>query len=344
MPNARLSFPRQTDLDSIFGFIRELDYYTEHDRLIIDFHQTPFCSPFTMLLIGSKIAFIRERCPNLQVIFNGWEHCGYLAHMGFFQLCGFEHGKDVGEAPGSERYIPISLLREAELIENTTDQYEEMQDLLQRSVDRSANVLTQGLSSNKDMFDAISYSLREVFRICFEHGETSSLYFCAQYWPKSNKVEFAVADYGVGIRRGLGRNPNFRFQSDKEALEYSLLPSVSGRTHEPRRSENWFNSGYGLYMINRLARNGGSFVICSGNSAICLTPRSKQNYITSFSGTILRVNLHVSQIGSVQERLRQFKVEGAEIAAKIKGSGNRPPSAMSLLLRRDYSQGRSSGR
>lgn len=336
MPNARIAFPEKTDLATLMSFAKELDYYSQHDRLIIDMPNKVFCGPFAMLLLGAKIRYLKEKCKNLNVIFNNWDSLPYLSHMGFYDMCGFDHGNAIGQAPGNSRYLPITRLRSEDLVEKPTDQYEEMQDLLQRSVDRIALVLAHDPYENRDLYDVLGYALREVLRNSFEHGETNQVYYCAQYWPTSNKVEFAACDFGVGVRRGLSRNPNFRFDSDKNALECSLLPSVSGRTHEPRRSSNWFNSGYGLYMTNRLARNGGNFVICSGNSAICMTPKTKANYVTSFPGTILRVNLNVGQIGSVQERLAEFREEGKEIAAKIKGSGNRPPSAMSLLLRRDY--------
>ncbi len=334
---SRIEFPQNTSLQSVFRFAIELDYYCDHDRLIIDLPPKFFCNPFTMLFLGAKIKQLRERNRNLKVIFNGWEPHTYLSHMGFFSLCGFEHGNQMGQAAGNSRYLPITRLSQCELEETPQDRYEEMQDLLQRSVDRISEVLAHDLSENKDLYDVLTYALREVFRNAFEHGDTDNLYYCAQYWPNSNKVEFAVADFGIGIREGLGRNPNFRLRTDKEALEYSLLPSVSGRTHEPRRSSNWFNSGYGLYMTSRLARNGGNFVVCSGDSAICLTPKTKNNFVTSFPGTILRVSLNIGQIGSVQTRLSEFREEGGKIAAEIKGSGNRPPSAMSLLLRRDYS-------
>jgi hypothetical protein len=134
----------------------------------------------------------------------------------------------------------------------------------------------------------------------------------------------------------LGTNPNFRFDNDKEAIEASLLPGVSGKTHLPRRSDTWFNSGYGLYMTNRLARHGGNFVLASGRKAIMLTRATKTNFDTSFPGTALRLNFDVAKIGSVKARLAEFRQDAATIAAQIKGSGNRPPSAMSLLLRRDY--------
>ena len=89
-------------------------------------------------------------------------------------------------------------------------------------------------------------------------------------------------------------------------------------------------------MTNRLARNGGNFLLASGKTAVHLSRKTKGNYETSFPGTALRFNLDVNEIGSVQERLAQFRKEGAEMAKTISGTGNRPPSAMSLLLRRDY--------
>lgn len=339
MPNARVDFPISMALPELFHFVRELDFYSQHDRVIIELPERIFMPPFAQVLLASKIKYMRQRCPDLSIIFNGWENYGYLSHMGFFDMCGFEHGRKVGEAAGSTNYLPITEVHRASFYETKLDEYEELPDLIQRHVDRISEILARDRSANTNMFDILSYSIREMFRNVFEHGETDRLYFCAQYWPRSNKVEFAVSDFGVGIRQALGNNPNFRFKTDKEALEYSLLPSVSGRTHEPRRSENWFNSGYGLYMTNRLARNGGNFVIASGSDAIHLSRRSKHNYLTSFPGTAIRVNLNVDEIGAVQARLEEFRKEGFEIASKITGSGNRPPSAMSLLLRRDYQTG-----
>jgi hypothetical protein len=89
-------------------------------------------------------------------------------------------------------------------------------------------------------------------------------------------------------------------------------------------------------MTNRLARNGGNFVLASGVMAVHLSRKTKHNYQTSFLGTALRFNLDVAEIGNVQVRLQEFRIEGAKIARTIAGAGNRPPSAMSLLLRRDY--------
>jgi hypothetical protein len=340
MHQATICLPAQMDLSTILGFARDLDYYAMHDKLVIDFGGRAFFSPFSMLFIAAKLKSFRLKSPGLQFEFKNYREHAYPAHMGFFQMFGMDHGREVGEASGGENYLPITCLDRSSFYEAPIDKYQELPDLIQRHVDKIALIIARDKRENADMFDVLSYSIREVMRNVFEHSQADSLFYCAQYWPKSNKVEFAVADFGIGIRRGLSENPNFRFQTDKEAIEYSLLPSVSGKTHLPRRSDIWFNSGYGLYMTNRLARNGGNFVLASGVTAIHLSRKTKNNFDTSFPGTALRFNLDVNEIGNVRTRLEQFRKEGAKIARTIAGTGNRPPSAMSLLLRRDYSPNR----
>jgi hypothetical protein len=220
-----------------------------------------FFPPFSILFIATKLKNIKARNPAMNIRLKNYREQEYLAHMGFFNLFSSTFGQIVNEFGGGDNYLPLTCLKRGSFYETPTDKYKEFQDLIQRHANRLAQMIARSNNDNKEMYDALSYSIREMMRNVFEHGETDSLYYCAQYWPRSNKVEFAVADFGIGIRRALGHNPNFRFDNDKQAIEYSLLPSVSGSTHLPRRSEHWFNSGYGLYMTNRLARNGGNFVL-----------------------------------------------------------------------------------
>jgi hypothetical protein len=336
MPAATVLLPSQTTLEAMLKFGIELDYYAMHDHLSIDFgNQQLFFSPFYMLFLGAKLKSLKARNPDLRVDVKNHSGNAYPGHMGFFHMFGIDIGREVGEAWGSENYIPLTCIERSALYEQPTDRYVELPDLVQRHADKVARVISRG-NDRSDMFNVLSFSIREVMRNVFEHSQSDTLYYCSQYWPRSNKVEFALADFGIGVRRGLSENPNFRFGSDKEAIEWSLLPSVSGKTHLPRTSDTWFNSGYGLYMTSRLARNGGNFVLASGSTAVHLSRKTKTNYRTSFPGTALRFNLSVDEIGNVEDRLQEFRKEGHELAKSIAGSGNRPPSAMSLLLRRDY--------
>jgi len=338
LASATINLPEKNDIESVLSFGRELDNYAFHEGVVIDFGSNHFFPPYAMLFLAAKIRHFRSKRSDIKIEFKNYKDHPHLAHMGFFRMFDMEYGRDIGEAWGGENYLPITRLARSDLYTESVDEFRELADLIQRDADRIALVIARDKSQNSDMFDVLSYSVREVMRNVFEHSQSDELFYCAQYWPKSNKVEFALADFGVGIRRGLSENPNFRFKSDKEAIEYSLLPSVSGKTHLPRTSEIWFNSGYGLYMTSKLARNGGNFVLASGQDAVHLSRKTKKNYRTSFPGTVLRFNLDVTEIGNVQDRLSQFRKDGAEIAKNITGSGNRPPSAMSLLLRRDYTR------
>lgn len=332
----QIDIPAKLDLATLFRLALELDRYTFRDELRLHFNEGTFFAPFSMLFLAAKLKSLKERNPALKIDCKGFQENGYPAHVGFFRFLGYNHGRDIGEAWGSENYLPITPLSREQLYEKPADKWEELPDLIQRHADKLAAMIARDQNTNGDLYDVLSYSVREVMRNVFEHSEAQTLYYCAQYWPRSHKVEFAIVDFGIGIRRGLATNPNFRFATDKQAIEYSLLPSVSGKTHLPRTSNNWFNSGYGLYMTNRLARNGGNFVLASGSTGIYLSRKTKTNFSTSFPGTALRFNMDIDEIGSVADRLSEFRRDGAELAKQISGSGNRPPSAMSLLLRRDY--------
>lgn len=335
MAQATIKFPNRMDLGAALAFGLELERYAMHERVTLDFSDQGFRPPFVMLFIAAKIKRFRAAYPKVELVFRGYETQTYAAHVGFFHMLGIPHGREVGEAHGSDRYLPITCIERKDFYEKETDRFEELPDLIQRHAERLAHVVAQ---DNRVMNETLSFSIRELMRNVFEHSESNILYYCAQYWEKSGKVEFSLADFGIGIRKALGTNPNFRFDTDKQAIEWSLLPSVSGKTHLPRQSTTWFNSGYGLYMTSRLARNGGNFAIASGNMGIFLSRKTKTNLPTAFPGTILRVNFDVNEIGNVTQRLDEFRREGAEQARKISGSGNRPPSAMSLLLRRDYAK------
>ena len=312
-------------------------------RIILDFGERSFFAPFSMLMIASKILAMRKANPDLRVDVRDYRNFIYPAHVGFFDMLGWDYGRRVGEAWGSENYLPITRISRSVLEESPGDRFYEVQDLIERHAERIAVVMARDVEAHRNLGNALAFSVREVMRNVFEHSKCDHLYYAAQHWPKSNKVEFAIIDYGIGVRRGLYQNPNFRTQSNKEAIEWSLLPSVSGTTHINDRTGRWSNSGYGLYMTSRLARNGGNFVLVSGDQAVHLGPTSKSNYTTSFPGTALRFNLSVERIGDVEARLREFREDGARIAKHVNGSGNRPPSAMSTILRRDFSQFSSHG-
>lgn len=339
--NRIIKLPHKLDLEHVLQFAHEMDLLAHAKNLVVDMGVERHFPPFSMLFLVAKFREIKEARSDLTVEFKNLERHPYPAHMGFFSAIRLEFGNEVGEARGSARYLPIRALSREEL--RGRNKYAELGDLVQDHADVIAEMISRDAAHKTDLYNALSYSLREIIRNVFEHSGCDRVLYCAQYWPMAGKVEVSILDRGIGIRQSLGGNPNYRYPNDKLALEMSLLPSVSGKTHLPATSDTWGNSGYGLYMTSRLCRHGGNFVIASGNAAIRLSKSfdhsnslRKSNFRTSLVGTAVRMNIDTGELGNVEARLTQFRNEAPLIAKRVLGRAPRNPSYMSLLLRRDF--------
>lgn len=121
------------------------------------------------------------------------------------------------------------------------------------------------------------------------------------------------------------------------------MPGVSGnaKAMTQERKNIWQNSGCGLYMMTRLARNNGLMTVVSGKSMthIINSPNeklSKNNYVISnFSGTLIRLGIHLSH-DDLEKRLKAWAEERKKYASSIDGAVQIDASADSLLLRRDF--------
>ena len=82
MRHATISLPAQGDLASILGFARDLDCYVNHDKLVVDFGEQRFFSPFAMLFMASKFKSLRVKNLTQRLEPKGHRAHTYLAHMG----------------------------------------------------------------------------------------------------------------------------------------------------------------------------------------------------------------------------------------------------------------------
>lgn len=333
---ASVALPHKLDLHHVLKFARHLDAVASRDAIELDMGAERYFAPFPMLFLAAKVMEIRECNPTCRLEIRNRHNHPYAAHMGFFRAAGFDGDVKIDEGLGTACYLPIRTLSVAELRRNPADRYTEIGPLVERHAKDIAAVVSHGETGKSDFYNAVSYSVREMMRNVFEHSGCDRLFYCAQYWPAKGRVELCLLDRGIGIRQGLGTNPNFRFRTDKEALEWSLWPGVSGKTHL-RVDSMWANSGYGLYMTSRLSRHGGNFVIASGDALIRLSSQAgKENLITKFQGTAIRMNLDTTMIGDVEARLKQFRGEAPAIAKRVGVVAQRNPSYASMVLRTDF--------
>ncbi|MCU1152204.1 sensor histidine kinase [Stenotrophomonas maltophilia] len=290
-----------------------------------------------MALLASELKRFRTSKPETRFRAENHAESTYAAHMGFFQAFGLEHGNRPGEAQGSGNYLPLTYLNVEEIRQQAAQSYEPVGEFLDRESGRLAHVLTR--LHEGQLVDTLTYSLREILRNAVEHSQSEKLAYCAQYWPTRHRVEIAVLDTGMGVRASLAANPYIEVDSDRTALQLSLMPSISGKMYRGvrrRPGDHWQNSGYGLYMTSRLCRNGGSFFIASGQSGVLLTPGQKTDFACNLPGTALRLVMDTNLTLSLQDRLGQFRSEGYAVAQRFSGEHAISPSSASTMLARDF--------
>ena len=329
--------PSALDLVSALNFTSMLSNIEESEEYIFDFSNTRTVEPFPMLLVSSQINRMADRLPNSRMVFSNYKHMTYAGHMGFFKAFGLDFGKLPGEAKGSSRYLPLTIFDCNTLIQQAAGKGNEVGDEVEEYSKRLAKILC---SEDGAVYDTLAYSLRELMRNAVEHSNAKQFGVCAQYWPSKNKVEVAIFDRGIGLQASLRHNPHLDVSDDKRAVNYALMPAVSGKAFKGSRKQrgSWANSGFGLYMTSRICRNGGTFFVASGKTGMLITQKSegKRYYPCNFEGTAVRMVVRTNQIAELRDALETYRNEGYAIQNKYKEIVNIDPSAASLMLSEDF--------
>ncbi|NJD67759.1 MAG: hypothetical protein FIA90_03635 [candidate division NC10 bacterium] len=331
-----VSFPSQLSVQSVLHFSRELR--SEGSTAVeIDFSQAKWMPPFPLLMASSEINRFRRDCPEAKLACARFEHLTYAAHMGFFWSFGLPFGKRPGEALGGENYQPLTVIMNEEIQRAAASKETAVGEIMEGHATALAKVLCR--AEGGELFEALSYALREMMRNVVEHSLSDRVAFCAQHWPQKGMVEVGINDWGIGIADSLRRNPELEVTTDADALSLALMPGISGRgaiVKRQKRRDEWTNSGYGLYMTSRLARSGGTFLIGSGGAAVLLDGTGVNPVHWEYPGTAIRLQLRTGNIGILKDRLEGFRRDAAELQEKLGAASIRSPSVASQMLEKDF--------
>lgn len=340
MPKTVVNVPDSLTLFTVYPFCKSLQEIGESDEIEFNFDRTRTVEPFGMLVVASEIEKCMAAHPNAQLTCRNYSHMSYAGHMGFFKSFGLDFGRRPGEASGSRTYIPLTHYRTETLRDAAETTGRDVGDEVESQSKRLAETLV-GQDSG-DVFETLSYSIREMMRNVVEHAQIDRFGICAQFWPSKGRAEVAILDRGIGLRESLGPNPHINATDDKSAINYALMPAVSGKAFKGARKIRargpWANSGFGLYLTSRICRNGGSFFVATGDTGMLLTSgKDGKRYIkTSLSGTAVRLNIRTENIDSLRGSLERFRTEGYEIQKKYREIVSIDPSSASLMLSQDF--------
>jgi hypothetical protein len=334
-----INFPNSCDVNAVFEFCNEIEQYCEESEVIIDFSNMTRIEPFTMVYVAKYIREFNRRNKDTVVSCRGHKTKDYAANMAFFRAFGLKHGREPNCVDGNDRFVPYTVLRIQTIVDEATKEWEVEQEIIERRSAHLAGILAQQNSGN--LVEALTFSIREIMRNVYEHSKSKSIEYCAQYWPYYNKVEIAIVDHGIGLKTSLKNNPYIQIATDCDAIQQALMPAISSKNYKGAiidTNNPWHNSGFGLYMINRICRLGGSFLICSGEHGIKLDENGKEHIDLPHlcRGTAVRMVLNTGKLTELNSMLTKFRNDGYEIARQIKGVGIYEASAASQMLSRDF--------
>lgn len=340
MAYTTINVPEALTAFTVFPFCKLLQRQRLGDELIFDFSRTKTVEPFGMLVVASEI----ERCitshPETSFRYRNFEKMPYAAHMGFFKAFGLDFGRKPGEALGSRNYIPLTYFNSTVLKNTAAQQGLDVGDEIEAQSKRLSETLSG--ADTGEVFETLSYSIREIMRNVVEHAQVDRFGVCAQFWPTKRRAEVAIVDRGIGLRESIKVNPHIDATTDKSAINYALMPAVSGKAFKGARRlakrGPWTNSGFGLYMTSRICRMGGNFFISSGSTGMLLTSGKdgKRYYDTSLNGTAVRMIIRTENLDSLTATLAKFREDGFAIQQKYKEIVSIDPSSASLMLSQDF--------
>jgi hypothetical protein len=334
-----IQYPATCDAKAIFNFCDQIEACSGEDQVVIDFSNMGRIEPFTMVYVAKYIRDFCRRNKDTTVSCIGHKTKDYAANMGFFRAFGLRHGREPSCVAGNDRFVPYTILRIQTIVDEAAKEWDIGQEVIERKAAQLSEILTQQKTSN--LVDALTYSIREIMRNVYEHSQSKSIEYCAQYWPCYSKVEIAIVDHGIGLKESLQHNPHIQIESHRDAIQQALMPAISSKNFEGAiidTNDPWHNSGFGLYMINRICRLGGSFLICSGNHGIILDENGKDDIELPHlcNGTAVRMVLKTDRLTELSSMLSKFRSDGYSIAKEIKGIGVYRASAASQMLSRDF--------
>lgn len=152
----------------------------------------------------------------------------------------------------------------AELLHKGTEtfQIQWMKNENNKMAGRIAEAFTSYFEKTKEVKASFTFSMNELMLNVFYHSESAiGSLVCAQAYPRQNIIRACLMDFGIGIRKSLEKNSEWKrtIDSDLDAVSLSLFDRVSSIEASER--------GLGLHLVEKfLMENGGELIILSGRA------------------------------------------------------------------------------
>ena len=185
-----------------------------------------------------------------------------------------------------------------------------------------ANIMLKNYShlketDQRDLKDYMFYLFTEMMNNVVDHSQSPiGGYTMAQYYPTNQKIQFSIADKGIGFLENVKFKENVK--DEVEAIEKALEKGFSANKNSQLYGSAYRNAGYGLYVMSEIIKQvGGKFIIISNNGLYrynALLDRVEKKLLDySFNGVLVAFEFKEENINfSMQDMINILMQEDEE--------------------------------
>lgn len=296
--------------------------------IVVDFSNLSFTFPIGTLILAQYLRYNREsKGRTVKFISSNiyLRAINYLTSVGFFKYFG-ENPFGANDLNKSKTYIPFSIIEWRDLQSRVNDEKKDghnyrIQDVICEYSDNYSGWMFGKIEP------VISYCFREIIRNVFEHANCLYCSIFGQIYPTRDEIEICIADSGTGIRNTLSEVYK-DCVDDEWALTHAILPGVtSGRV---KMDSEYDNSGFGLYVLSRIAQKFGSMWLGSGEKFLKIDSKGSHLFDGFYPGTFVGINFKYRALLRHQEWIMQIIHEGESLSKKLGINGTASTSTKTL--------------
>lgn len=309
MDKIYVPIPSKLDHNAAIAIARKLKDVPRSFNLKILLPNNLFVTPFGMILSCSTLNKYR-----LELINHEDFECSYAELMGW-QSC-LSGRKMTSSVKSGSTYMPIR-----HIAINTRNM--EWRSFLIETTDELVRFVTSWAPATfmrkqkKSLRDWAHFAFRELLRNTPEHAETGDIWVSAQFWPQKDELEIAILDEGIGIFRSLQKNPTLQLTSCSDALKNCIQPGISSVPEDPTNTDEWGNSGYGLFVLSKFAtETKGQFQIVSGDASLTLSNNDETTEESYHNGTAIRMSINPRKIVNFNDFMGKWVPEGEKLSRR----------------------------
>ncbi len=172
-------------------------------------------------------------------------------------------------------------------------------------------------ADQKDLKDYMFYLFSEMMNNVVDHSQSPiGGYTMAQFYPVNQKIQFSIADKGIGFLENVRFKKNVK--DEIEAIEKALEKGFTANKTNQLYGNAHRNAGYGLYVMSEIIKQvGGKFIIISNNGLYrynaLLNKIEKKILDYSFNGVLVAFEFQEDNINfSMQKMINILMQEDEE--------------------------------